>query len=354
MITPITVGIVGLGRAGWYLHLEPIKDIGGFKIVSVADPAQERRAEAMESTGCQGFESLDELLAGSDAEVVVIATPSSLHYSDAMKVLHAGRHCVLEKPIAMNYAEAEEIVALAEAKGLKLFVYHPYLHQPEYYHFRKVIERGVLGPIFNIRILRGGYARRWDWQTLQKNGGGQLNNAGPHYLTLLLPLLGSPVVEVFSDLRNIKNAGDAEDHVHVVLRTEDGTTGDLTVSSALAGSTGPLYSINGRYGALTSDGRKSFLRYYDPAKVPVREVIDAAAPGRAYLDEDLPWVEEELVVEPCPVPPFHDNIYDVLRAGADQVVTPESAAEVVRVIEMAYHAANRQSGVNRLQMVSVE
>ncbi len=340
MSTPITVAIVGLGRAGWSLHLNPILAIPGFKIVAVADPAADRCAEAVEKTGgCQTFANIDELLAGSDAQVVAVATPSSFHYSDAIKVLNAGRHCILEKPIALSHAEAQEMVALAKEKNLKLFVHHTFLHRPEYHHFQKVIDSGKLGPIYNIRIIRGGYARRWDWQTLRKNGGGQLNNTCPHFFTLLLPLLGSPVKDVFADLRNIKDAGDAEDHVHVVLRTESGITGDLTISSALAGENGPTYTLNGKYGGLTSDGVTSKLRYYDPTKVDSLEVIDAAAPGRAYLREELPWVEETITVEPAPVSGFHQNIFDVLANGAEQVVTPESAAEVVRVTEMCYAAA---------------
>lgn len=261
---PVTVAIVGLGRAGWSLHLLPILEIESFKVVAVAEPDLDRQKEAVEATGCEIYANIDELLAGSNAQVVVVATPSMFHHGDAMKVLSAGRHCILEKPIAMNYAAANEIVSLAREKNLKLFVNHTFLHRPEYHHFRQVIDRGVLGPIFNIRVIRGGYARRWDWQALKKNGGGQLNNTCPHLFTLVLPLLDSPVKEVFADSRNVKDVGDAEDHVHVVVRTESGMTGDLTTSTALAGHCGPTYTLNGRYGALVSDGQTS-KSYNSPA-----------------------------------------------------------------------------------------
>jgi len=337
--SPITVAIIGLGRAGWSLHLQPILKIPGFKIVAVADPSAERREEAAALTGCQTFENIDALLAGNDAQVVVVATPSSMHYSDAMKALKAGRHCVLEKPIAMNAREADEIVAFAREKNLRLFVNHSYLHRPEIHHFKSIIDSNILGPIFEIRVSWVGYARRWDWQTLKKNGGGGLNNTCPHALSVVLPLLGAPVKELFSDLRNIKNAGDAEDHVHLVLRAENGVTADVLVSTAIAQSAGPRWMILGRYGTLASDGVKSQIRYYDPAKAAPMEVIDSAAPGRKYLSETLPWEEKEIEVEPVPVKPFHQNIYDVLAFGAEQVITPESAAEVVRITERAYASA---------------
>lgn len=329
--TPITVGVVGLGRAGWGLHLEPIRKLSGFQIVSVADPLAERRDEAATLTGCDTFSSIDELLANSSAKLVVVATPSSAHYADTLKVLKAGRHCIAEKPLALRHSEAEELVTTARDSGLGLFVNHSHLHLPEYYHLKSVIDSGKLGELFSLRACWGHYARRWDWQTLRKNGGGQLNNTCPHMLSIVLPLLGGPAKKVFSDLRNIKDAGDAEDHVHLVLQTESGVTADIVVSSALALS-GPRWMLCGSRGTLTSDGKTSKLRYYDAAGAPPLEVIDAAAPGRQYLRETLPWQECELTVEPAPVKPFHENVLEVLTGKARPVVTPESAAEVVRIL----------------------
>jgi predicted dehydrogenase len=101
---PITVGIVGLGRAGWALHLEPILKLSGFKIVAVADPLAERCQEAATLTGCEQFATIDQLLEKSAARLVIVATPTSTHYEDGLKVLKAGRHCVVEKPLALENA----------------------------------------------------------------------------------------------------------------------------------------------------------------------------------------------------------------------------------------------------------
>lgn len=335
---PITVGIVGLGRAGWSLHLQPIMKLDGFKIVAVADPLPERCDEAAELTGCEKFSSIDELLEKSGAQLIVVATPSSTHYQDTLKVLKAGRHCVTEKPLALEAAQADELVALANEKNLRLFVHHTHLHLPAYYHIKGVIDSGILGDLFSINVCWGNFARRWDWQTLLKNGGGQLNNTCPHTLSVVLPMLGSPVKSVFADLRNIKDAGDAEDHVHVVLKTESGVTADIVVSSAMALS-GPKWVVCGSRGTLVSDGNEGKVRFYDGTDVESLQVLDGAAPGRKYLRETLPWEEKEIKAEAAPVKIFHENILEVLTGKADQVVTPESAAEVVRVTNMIQAAA---------------
>ena len=336
--TPVRVGILGLGRAGWNLHFEPMRKLAGYQIVAVADPLPERAQEAASLTACQTFSSLDDLLANSNAQLVVVATPTATHYQDCLRVLRAKRHCIVEKPMALATEEAAELVSLARSHGLGLFVHHNHLHLPTYHHLKSVIDQGTLGTLFSIRVFWGNYARRWDWQTLRKNGGGQLNNTCPHVLSVVLPLLGSPVRRVFADLRNIKDAGDAEDHVHMVLQTESGVTADIVVSSAIALS-GPKWMLCGSRGTLISDGEKSKLRFYDGTKVEPLNVIDAAAPGRKYLSETLPWEEKELLASPAPVKPFHENVLDVLTTQVQPIVTPESAAEVVRVMQEVRRSA---------------
>ncbi len=334
----ITVAIVGLGRAGWNLHFKPILSNPVFRIVAVADPLEERRREAIDLTGCDGYPDLITLLKGSNAELVVVATPSFSHYADAKAALQSERHVIVEKPMALYTAEADELVKLARHKGLHLAVNHSHIHRPEYYHLKEVLSRGILGPLFHLRTFWGNYARRWDWQTLVKNGGGQLNNTAPHVLSLVLPLLGDPVKEVFADLRNIKDAGDAEDHVHLVLRTELGITADVVVSSAIETNL-PRWVLCGRYGTATLFTNQLHLKYYDPKAVEPLTILDAAAPERKYLKETLPWQNEIVELGCNPNASFHQNIYDVIAKGAEALVSPESAAEVVRVTNLAHRNA---------------
>lgn len=342
--TPISVAIIGLGRAGWHLHLEVMLKHPGFRIVAVADPDESRTDEAVKLTGCRKFPSLAATLADCDASLIVLATPSSSHHAETLQVLRSGRHCILEKPMAMTTAEAMELVAESRQRGLHLLVNHSYLHRAEYHHLSKIIQSGVLGPLFHLRTFWGYYARRWDWQTLRKNGGGQINNTCTHVFSIILPLLGSPVCKVSSTVRNIKDSGDTEDHVHLMLETRSGVSADVLVSSAMALGL-PRWMLCGRYGTMVGDGREvgdgklSRLRYYDPTKVKPVPVIDAAAPGREYPKDNLPWQEMELPLDPKPVKSFHENVYDVLCGRAEPVITPESAVEVVRVIEMVHKAS---------------
>ncbi|HWL54606.1 MAG TPA: Gfo/Idh/MocA family oxidoreductase [Chthoniobacteraceae bacterium] len=339
--SPLKTVILGLGRAGWRLHLLPMQQHGGFEIIGVVDPEEDRCQEAAQACGAVRYASLDEALKRSDAVLYVVATPSFSHFEEAGKILRAGRHCILEKPMALCLEEAATLVSLAHRNHARLFVHHSLLHQPEFHRLKAVKESRVLGPLFHIRAFWGGYRRRWDWQTLKKNGGGQINNSCSHLFSMLLPLLDSPVVSLWADCRNIKDAGDAEDHVEINLKTESGLTAVLLISSAMV-QKGPRWILAGKHGTLSSDGKKSQLTYYHGAGLPIPPVIDGAAPGRRYSCEVLDWQKEETLLSDQPLPPsFHQNVVDVLCHGSEPFITPECAMEVVRLTEWVHRATNQ-------------
>lgn len=339
----ITIGVVGLGRAGWDIHLAALHPHSQFKVTGLVDPEAERRSEAGIKFGAKAYASLDDLLASDKPDVVVVASPSNFHYTEAKSVLNAGCHCVLEKPMAANAMEAEDLFNLADRQKKHLLVHHQMVFNPIMTHLRQVIERGLLGPVFSIRVFSGLYARRWDWQTLRKSGGGQLPNKCSHILSVVLPLMGAMPEVLAAELRNIKDAGDAEDHVELFLRSSTGMTANLVVSSAIA-LPGPEWVLLGKYGSLTCEGETMKVRFYDPTQVPDLKVIDAAAPGRQYLREDLPWQTEEWAVVRDPEAEcFYDNVADVLLNHAEPRFSRQNALDLMRVMDRARELASEVS-----------
>lgn len=145
MSDPIRYGVVGLGRAGWGIHVHELRPRADAKIVAVADPVAERRDQAAGEFGCKAYPTLAKLLKQDDVEVVVIATPSVSHAPDAKKTLAAGKHVVVEKPMAMSVAEADSMIAASEAAGKKLFVHQNYRFRAEFVHMKEVIDSGIIG-----------------------------------------------------------------------------------------------------------------------------------------------------------------------------------------------------------------
>ena len=341
MESPIQIAIVGLGRSGWAIHAKQLQKRQDYKIVDVVDPDPKRLAEASQAFACGAYPNLESLLKHSKTDLVVIATPSIVHEGDAIAVLKSGRHCLVEKPMAMSFAGAQRMIAAARKSKRKLFVHHNYrfIHPDypfgkEFRHLREIIDSGILGRVFEIRHCWFSFSRRNDWQTLRKNGGGLLNNSCPHSIDVILNLLDAPVVSLLGDLQHIKDAGDCEDHVHVLLKAKNGRVADMTVSTAAA-LPSPKWMLLGSCGTASSDGKTTTLRYYDPKAVPELQVIDGPAPDRKYGNGDvLPWKEETRPTEPLKsYGDFYDHVADVLLRGAKMEIPPEDAAEVIRISE---------------------
>ncbi len=331
----IRTAIVGLGRSGWDIHVKQLLERKEFQIVSVADPDPARAQEGANQLGCDSYPDLQSLLRGSDAELVCIATPSWMHEADTIRVLELGRHCVVEKPMALSFEAARRVLDAAEAAGRKLLVHHNFLFRDEYRHLREIVDRGILGQLIQIRACWFHFGRRNDWQTLRKYGGGMLNNTVTHTVSAVLDLLGAPVAELLSDLQQVNDPGDCEDHVHLFLKARNGCTADIT-STTVCALPCPKWMLLGSCGTLSSDGQTSTIRYFDPKVVPPMTVVDGPAKDRQYVTDNLPWKEEVMPSRPTrPTSGFYDNVADVLLHDASMTVTPESALEVVRIIEWA-------------------
>ena len=342
-LEPIRYGIVALGRAGWDIHIRELRNRADAKIVAVADPMEERRKQAETELGCKSYPTLAKLLKNDEVDVVVIATPSAQHAGDTKKALKAGKHVVCEKPMAMSLSETDSVIKAARGSGKLLFIHQNYRFHAEFNHLREMIDSGILGRVFHIRHYQSSFIRRNDWQTLSKNGGGLLNNTCPHFIDVLIQLIGSPIKTIVGDLQQIASAGDVEDHVKLFLRGENGVTADMEISTA-QNIIPPLpkWIVCGTHGTLISDGKQSTIRYFDPAQVAPLESIDAPALNRKYGNDDkLPWQEKTVSAEDrADRRTFYDNVVEVLRENKPMRVTVEQVREIMHVIAMARKGTN--------------
>lgn len=334
---PIKMGVVGLGRAGWNIHVNRMRDDQRFIISDVCDWDENRLKEAKELFDCNTFENFEDFLKNAECEMVVIASQSVAHASQSIAALKSGRHVLVEKPMCMTSAEATKMIKAANAADQKLFVHQNYRYHPDVQYLRELLEKKTLGDVFEIRIRTASFTRRSDWQTLQKLGGGVLNNTCPHLIDTALLLLESPVKKQFSDLKHTVDAGDADDHVKILLKGENGRVIDLESSTTCAFGESK-WTVLGTNGTLKSDGSTSNIKFFDPKKLKPLQATETPAAGRKYGNEDvIPWQEKvEASVPSNPSGDYYDNIWKVIRYGSAQDVKPEEVYQVMRVIEKAH------------------
>jgi scyllo-inositol 2-dehydrogenase (NADP+) len=315
MKSPIPVAVVGLGRAGWLIHIAQLQKRKDFKIVDVVDPNPDRLMQVCSDLGCTGYSSLDELLKKTHAKLVVIATPSHLHESDALKIFRSGRHCVVEKPMALSSKSSSRMVSAAKKAKLKLFVHQNHRFGDEFRLIRRCVDDGTLGDVFQINAFwtKSTEARRNDWQTVRSQGGGMLSNTGSHLIDLVVDLLDAPVTSLLSDLRHVKDAGDAEDHVRIVIKASNGRAADITLTTACP-LPAPKWLII---------GSKAVLHIEKKTATTITRIQSKKNPVTLTIGGQKNTVS------------FYDNVSDVLLNRGRMVVTPESVQECIRVQEWA-------------------
>lgn len=333
---PIALGIAGLGRAGWGMHcreLEGKEDL--FEIAAGCDtfePWRERMKQGY--PGCAVYDSYKEFLKDPNIELVSIATWSVDHYKHARLALEAGKHVFLEKPMTTTYAQAKRLRDFAAKSAGRLYIRHNRRFEAGFLHIREIIASGLLGRVHTIKLVRSGYSRRDDWQTLKKYGGGQLLNWGPHIIDHALQFLGAPdkpVKKAVGHLDLVAAAGDAEDHVKIQLVGADDCLVDIQISGGGAIEE-PQYIVLGDRGGLACAKDTMTLRYLDPKqRLKPREPKETVPDGWGSPD-NLKWVEKTIGVAPKKTYDIWDELHAAIRGRKPFPIRIDEAVEVMRIV----------------------
>ena len=335
--TPVKVGVAGLGRSGWDIHAKALTYLPGyFTVNAVCDPDSQRQQEAVIQFECRTYANFNELLADEDVELAIIATPSHHHSDHAMAAMRAGKHVLVEKPMAPTLAEADKMIQTAKETGRILTVNQNYRYGSNFLKIKEIIESGVLGQILQIKIAVHQFSRRWDWQTLKKYGGGILNNHGAHYVDCALQLINDPEPEVFCNMETTPLCtGDAESHVKLIMKPKTGPLVDIELTHACAYPQ-QQYLVMGTQGSLSSDRKTIRWSYFDPATAPPLILDTSPPPDRSYNSETLPLQEEtftpqiDLIGD---VQNLYKDLYATIRDGAPLTITPESVRSQIAILE---------------------
>ena len=328
----IRVGIAGLGRSGWSIHAHLLAPLTAqYQVAAVVDADPARREEAVERFDCQAYDSYDALLADPGVELIVVSLPNFLHADAAIQALAAGKHVVCEKPMATSLADADRMVAAAAASDKVLTIFQQRRYNPDFVKVKEVIDSGLLGRIVQIRLYATGFSRRWDWQTLQKFGGGSLNNTGPHFLDMALQLFGPNEPHVLCALDRTLTLGDADDHVKLLLKAEGAPTIDLEISSAAAYPS-EMWTVLGTRGGLTGGARELRWKWVVDEEMPPRELDTKPTPNRSYNRDQLTWHEDSWTLSDTgddAHAQFYTDLFATIRGDKPLVITPESVRRVI-------------------------
>lgn len=262
-LTQLRAGIIGTGFIG-PVHIEALRRIG-VQVTALCDlPGRVEQAAARLGVP-HAFGNHRDMLTSPDIDVVHITAPNRFHCRMSLDVLAAGKHCICEKPLAMNTTETARIVKQAKASGTVFAVNYNVRFYPAVLQLRGMVQRGELGDIIHVN---GSYMQDWlfketdyNWRLLPAEGGKlrAVADIGTHWMDTASFILGSRIESVFADLgtwhktrkrplgevetfaratKEIEYAPytvKTEDFANVLLRFSNGARANLGVSQVAAG-----------------------------------------------------------------------------------------------------------------------
>lgn len=349
-VDTVGVGIVGYGQHGGmgWLHGTATRAAQGLHLAAIAEPHPDRLQDAgTRFPEASLYSDIEPLLADDDVHVVLIATPPSTHHVLARRALEAGRHVVVEKPLCFTAAEADDLLELADARGLLLTVHQNRRWDADFRAIRRLVAEGRLGDVFNVETFVGGFEHPCRlWHSELSVSGGRLYDWGAHLIDQQLRLLGAQPTSitatahdgVWHDVTNL-------DQVRVRMAFDDGREAEFLDSDILAVRR-PKYVVQGTKGTLVGHYVPVVAETVTPDRGHERvEHHHAEGPARLRLAVHEPgWGLHEIDVPTLPAPPhaFHRALADHLQLGDPVPVDPREVRDLVAVLEAAHTSAHNR------------
>ncbi len=255
---PIGAAVIGYGGAFnmGRSHLSQCQE-NGMQPVAVCDVDESRFATAQtDFPGIKTYTSVDEMLKNPDVGLVIVITPHDSHARLAVQAANAGKHVVVEKPMAITVNETNQMIDAARKSGVTLSVYHNRRHDGDFRAMNEVIHSGAIGDVFQIQAGMGGYSKPGTWWRSNKSiSGGLMYDWGAHFIDWILHHMAPhKVTQVTGTLHHLVwNEQTNEDHGQILMRFDNGATAELTQSQLMSVPI-PKWRILGTKGGILDDG----------------------------------------------------------------------------------------------------
>jgi predicted dehydrogenase len=342
------VAIIGYGLAGRVFHAPLVAATRGLTVASVVTSNPARQAEvARDHPAARTLSSPDRLWERDDHDLVVIATPNDTHLPLATAAIEHDLPVVVDKPLAVTAARAEQLVVRAQRAGVLLTVFQNRRWDSDHLTLRRLLDGGHLGGVlrYESRFERWRPAPKpgsWRETLAPERGGGLLLDLGSHLVDQALTLFG-PVSEVYAEI-DARRGLDADDDVFIALRHASGTISHLR-ASAVTAAPGPRLRVLGTEAAFVVtrlDSQEDRLRDGQrPDTVPDWGAEPEAHRGRLVTgDASVPVPGER-----GDWPRFYELMAAAVRDGGPPPVDPLDAVAALNVLEQARRSAATRTTV---------
>lgn len=238
-MSKIKVAVFGCGAIAERRHIPEYAANENVELVAFADPVVERAEKMAETYGGKAYSSYEELLANETVDAVSVCTPNYLHAPMAIAAANAGKHVLVEKPMAVSTEEGEQMIEAAKKNGVYLMVGHNQRLMPPHVKAKEILESGKLGKVLNFRTSFGhpgpeGWsvdgAESWFFRK-EEAIMGAMGDLGVHKSDFIRYLLNDEVSEVAGFISTLHKEGTkVDDNATCFARMKSGAIGTLVAS----------------------------------------------------------------------------------------------------------------------------
>ena len=313
----VTVGIIGYGGAFnmGRQHGQTCEETG-MKVIAICDIDPARRDSAIQDFPEATFTTeYKELIANPAIDLVINILPHNLHGSVCVDALRAGKHVVVEKPMAVNVNEADAMIDAAQNAGKMLSVFHNRRWDGDFNTIREIVQKGLIGDVFHIEAAMGGmhHPGTW-WRSYKEISGGAMFDWGAHIIDWILQIVPAEVSGVDGYYHKLRwHDVSNEDHTELVIRFQNGATAQVEISY-LAAIGKPRWRILGTKGAIV---------------MPSWDQIEVSVDHDGYLAKFHP------PIKPSDWKAYYVNIWEHLTQGVELAVKAAESRRNIAVIEAA-------------------
>ena len=343
MADEIGVGVIGFGLATQVFHAPFVNAVPGLRLHSIVERTGGEAAKAYPEV--KTVRSIEEMLANPTVKLVVVATPNGTHFTMARQALEAGKHVVIDKPFAASSTEAEELLALGNARGLLVSPFHNRRWDGDFKTVTKLVHAGELGRLITVESHFDRYrpiVREGTWKEAEGQANGLLFDLGPHLVDQAVALFGTPKT-ITASVRTDRDNTAIEDAFDICLGYDELLY--WCRSSMLACDNSPRFLLHGTAGSF----RKHGLDPQEPAILGGAKVPPVGE-GGWLREEESAW--GTLTIAPVQSDPgtltktqvpteagdyrsFYENVRDAITGKGKLAVSSRDGVLAVRLLELA-------------------
>jgi len=341
---PINTALCSFGMSGWVFHTTSPR----FNFYGVWERTKNLAQEKY--PGVKTFRSLEALLSDKNVELVIVNTPSVTHYDYARLVIQAGKHLIVEKPFTATVEQAEDLIAMAKKKKVKLSVYHNRRYDSDYRTVKQVLDEAWLGKIVDTEIRYDRYVPALSYKAHKETptpAVGCLYDLGSHLVDQALQLFGMPLA-LFADITINRPGSKVDDYFDLKLFYPSHRV--TLKSSYYVREALPGYQLHGTLGSFIkhkTDVQETDLQANKKPGGDDWGIEPESQKGLLHTEKDGKVIKEFIPSVKGNYGDYYDGVYSAIRNNAAVPVNGEEAMNVIKIIEAAIRS-NKEKKVIEL------